>query len=1200
MYMGIRKNDKRIGTLGLAFLLAMTMVRPALGEQPARYQISSEPAIQGRLTALEGGSVRMRLEDESILSPMPQLQETKETEQVPAAYDLRKAQGRNDVSSVKDQKDASTGWTFAAAASLESNLMKKADAASEVDLSERHLAWSVYHGENGAEDKSAYGGGDTFTIPASGADAFSAGGGRQQAAVTLARWYGAAAEKDAPYEEPLAEVADPTVSRIHMANAYYLPETAVRSGKSYSCDMVALTEIKKCIMENGAVAASYYEDEKARENSGYYEAQTCSYFYPGEKPANQGIAIVGWDDGYEQANFAGESLPEGPGAWIVKNSRGREADRDGYFYLSYYDRSLCDYTLFEAVPDQESGPKEEVYRNIYQYDGVGTGELILTDAAELKFANRYTARGDEIIKAVGLYTLEADTMVDVSVYRSSIDGIPESGQEVYHQSTMIPYAGFHTLPMENGGFSVKAGEDFTVVASAQSGGHYQYLQEAAVDGSNLVRLDYEKGQSYYWSEENGTWQDAVRQITVGDVPVQLGNACIKVYSDTAPDLGISKLAITEKDAEGKRLLTQPVYDPDPADANKAALSSYASSITLSMEYRAENPEKAVILSSDGTQYEAEEDIPRKAFEQGLLIHLDYADGIESRDYRLKFSLSDTELTTPEQVIVIDNKGIVPQDMVLSSAVLTEGSVYEAAYKALEADVQGGSFVLYQLSAQRNGEKYLPGGAVQLEFPYYDTTDEKNIRLYSISGTGSAAKASDLTGVKDGRLMLETDVLNGLYAVAVRTNIPTIPKMPGAVYDPEQKLSDIPLPAVKGGAWSWINEDAVPSADQSSYAARFTPAAGSSYEACIMQIPLQVQKAAPMIVSAGGSTLVYGQRMGESDLTASAVCNGKHVPGSFRWKDPVVLPGVDNGGFEIVFVPDDRVNYEEAYSTASIGVLKKQIDITVADQIRSFGKENQPFEFNVYENALVGHDTKDDIHVTYQCAADQETVAGTYPIMAEASAENYNVSVKPGVLKITRNMVKPQGDTQGRVCIVGNFKNRDTRLLCADLPMESDEYQMFQERAADGMELVSCQELLLDTDEYLGKLMVTFRVDPKYEGRKAYVLHYADQKMEAYETVVANARVSAEVVSLSPFGVLVSDEPVDQAAAAKAGADVTDGGKQRGAGDSVDSVVTVKPVETAKKVPMWVIIGIPAAAAVIFLVVVSIVLVRRHLRKKKGS
>ena len=51
---------------------------------------------------------------------------------------------------------------------------------------------------------------------------------------------------------------------------------------------------------------------------------------------------------------------------------------------------------------------------------------------------------------------------------------------------------------------------------------------------------------------------------------------------------------------------------------------------------------------------------------------------------------------------------------------------------------------------------------------------------------------------------------------------------------------------------------------------------------------------------------------------------------------------------------------------------------------------------------------------------------------------------------------------------------------------------------------------------------------------------------------------------------------------------------------MDSVVTVKPVETAKKVPMWVVIGIPAAAAVILLAVVSIVLVRRHLRKKKGS
>ncbi len=1199
MYMGIRQNYKKIGTLGLTFLLAITMARPALGESPVQYKISSEPVIQGRLTAQESGSVRMQLADESILSPMPELQETKETVRIPSGFDLRDDEGRNVVTSVKDQKDSSTGWTFAAVASLESNLMKKAEAASEVDLSERHLAWSVYHGENDAEDESAYAGGDTFTVPAKAADAFSAGGSRQQAAVTLARWYGAAAEKDAPYEEPLAAVSDTTVSRIHMANAYYLPETAVWSGTSYSCDLAAAAEIKKCMMENGAVAASYYEDQKARADSEYYNLQTCSYFYPGNEQANQGITIVGWDDSYKQTNFTGESLPEGPGAWIVKNSRGQKTDQNGYFYLSYYDRSLCDYTLFEAVPENDLSPKEEVYQNIYQYDGVGTGELMLTDAAELKFANQFTARGNETIKAVGLYTLEADTMVDVSVYRSALDGVPESGQEVYHQSMMIPYAGFHTLPMENGGFTVKAGESFTVVASAESGGKYQYLQEAAVDGSNLVQLDYQEGQSYYWSAENDKWQDAVRQMTVEDVPVQLGNACIKVYSDTAPDLGILRLTITGKDAEGKRLSQQTVSNPDLAGTNKAELSSYTSTVALSMECRTGNPEKIVILSADGTQYQAGQDIPRKAFERGLLIHLDYPGGPESMEYQLEFSVSDTVLTTPEQVKLTDGHGAVPEDMVFTSSVISEGSLYEAAYKALEPEIQGGSFVLYQLSAQRNTQKYVPGRSVKLDFPYYDTTDEKNIRLYSISAADSTSAAVDLTGVKDGHLTIETDLLNGLYAVAVRTNIPTVPKMPKTVYDPEQKLSDITLPAVKGGVWSWVNEDTVPSVSKSSYTAQFTPAPGSRYESCIMQIPLKVQKAAPVIASAGGSTLVYGQKLGESDLTASALYKGKHVPGSFQWKDPMTLPGVNNEGYGIVFVPEDRVNYEEAYSTANVGVLKKQIGITVADQIRSFGKENQAFEFNINENALVGQDTKADLYVTYQCAADQETVAGTYPIMAEASAENYNISVKPGVLKITRNMVKPLGDGEVRVCIVGNFKVQDTRLLCTDLPMESDEYQMFKERAGDGMELVSCQEVVLDTEEYLGKLMITFRVDPKYEGRNAYILHYADQKMEAYETVVTNARVSAEVVSLSPFAVLVSEEPVVQAAAAAgAGTDVADGKKQGTMDESKDSEVTVKPVEMDKKLPVWVVVGIPAAVLAALLIVVSIVLLKRKRRRNE--
>ena len=106
-------------------------------------------------------------------------------------------------------------------------------------------------------------------------------------------------------------------------------------------------------------------------------------------------------------------------------------------------------------------------------------------------------------------------------------------------------------------------------------------------------------------------------------------------------------------------------------------------------------------------------------------------------------------------------------------------------------------------------------------------------------------------------------------------------------------------------------------------------------------------------------------------------------------------------------------------------------------------------------------------------------------------------------------------------------------------------------------------------------------------------------MEAYETVVTNARVSAEVVSLSPFAVLVSEEPVVQAAAAAgAGTDVADGKKQGTMDESKDSEVTVKPVEMDKKLPVWVVVGIPAAVLAALLIVVSIVLLKRKRRRNE--
>ena len=77
---------------------------------------------------------------------------------------------------------------------------------------------------------------------------------------------------------------------------------------------------------------------------------------------------------------------------------------------------------------------------------------------------------------------------------------------------------------------------------------------------------------------------------------------------------------------------------------------------------------------------------------------------------------------------------------------------------------------------------------------------------------------------------------------------------------------------------------------------------------------------------GKANPVISQNPSASDITVgstlalSNLANGSaNVPGSFAWKDPEIIPTLENTGYEVVFTPNDAVNYNSVEITVPVKV-----------------------------------------------------------------------------------------------------------------------------------------------------------------------------------------------------------------------------------------------------------------------------------------
>lgn len=388
------------------------------------------------------------------------------------------------VTDVKNQRNTSLCWAFSLASNLETSLLTRGQ--KYYDLSEEQLA---YFWANRVNDPLGNTPNDKITRTQS--DYHGTGNGRV-ASFFLSTWSGMTTEEKVPFQSSAVTWPD---SLAYDTSAYM--EDAIFS-------QYTVERTKQLLMEYNSVSAMIYMLDN------YYYPDTASYSCPQSSLVNHAVTIVGWDDTYSKENFPSASGVKNDGAWIVKNSYGKNWGKNGYFYLSYEDQSITNLVSNTAVTTP-------AYPNNYFYDGAAAGTVTfpgktinngyyVSNIFKATAGNGKNEELGEIVTAVP----QDNTDFQIQVYtdlKNTSD--PTSGTPAYAEPVDYtqPLAGIHTIHL-NTPVKIPQGTFYSVVIRIPDGSNKFYVEKTTTSTSWFTATAGIDPDQSFFSTSGKKWYDA--------------------------------------------------------------------------------------------------------------------------------------------------------------------------------------------------------------------------------------------------------------------------------------------------------------------------------------------------------------------------------------------------------------------------------------------------------------------------------------------------------------------------------------------------------------------------------------------------------------------------------------------------------------------------------------------------------------------